>query len=248
MIARTSAILSLLLIPGVVAAGTCEKLPDKLPVAEKRNLEDDAEYWGVYCEGEPEWTFANEEFPPRKGKVLRCSLTGGKPYSNAHFYRDLPGDPGAGKFEMTMSFLYRPESTFNNEGGPSRLQGLEFTMNKWYGGWRWEWALQWQNVGEGAPQWRYWDPHQAQSWVPLGIKGSLAGNQWHALVLKGRIQKNQVLFESFVIDGVAHSLNLEIPPASVPNDHDRLAVAVQLDGNAAQAPFDLFIDEVDLKH
>lgn len=244
---RLAAIITVsLLTCGLRAQSACNQLPGKLPVSASRDLEEDEEFWGVYCEGSPEWSFGEAEAPERKGKALRCSITGGEPYSNAHFYRDLPGDAGARRFEMTIDFFYQPTSTFNNEAGPSVLQGLEFTMNKWNGGWRWEWALQWQNVGAGAPQWCYWDPHQAQKWVPLEIKGPLAGETWHTLVMKGRIKKNQVSFESFKIDGVTHALDLIIQPAAVPNDHNRLAVAVQLDGNATQAPFDLFIDDLEL--
>ena len=73
-------------------------------------------------------------------------------------------------------------------------------MNAWEQGQRYEWALQWQNVGNGAPQWRFWDPHQSEQWVGSGISDTVAGNQWHALTLEGEIQGGQVYYQNFTID------------------------------------------------
>src|SRR5205085_48888 len=104
------------------------------------------------------------------------------------------------------------QTTFNNQGGPSVIQGLEFTMNKWFQSKRWEFAVQWENVeqvaGDGAPQWRYWDANQpaANRWVPFtpGIPQTFTANAWHHLALQGRIINNQVHYQKFQVDNQIH--------------------------------------------
>jgi hypothetical protein len=94
------------------------------------------------------------------GSSLRCAITSGYAYSNLHCYRNLDPDSSSNTFMMSLAFYYRPRSTFNNSGGSSIVQALEFTMSKWVqvlgnSGKRYEWAVQWKNVGTGAPKWRY---------------------------------------------------------------------------------------------
>jgi hypothetical protein len=61
----------------------------------------------------------------------------------------LTGNPQA--FVVRLSFWYSPPSTFNNTGQASVVQGIEFSFSKWQAETRYELALQWQNVGTGAP-------------------------------------------------------------------------------------------------
>ena len=46
-----------------------------------------------------------------------------------------------------------------------------------------------ENVVDGAPQWRYWDPNLPlqDRWVGLNISNELEGNQWHQLALEGEL-------------------------------------------------------------
>ena len=37
---------------------------------------------------------------------------------------------------------------------------------------------------------------------------------------------------------------MTIPPIAEPGEPDRLAIAIQLDGNFAESPYDVFIDQV----
>ena len=220
------------------------------------NLDDDASKWGVFTEvptpgtPPPTWQLNNVPSPSQDGSSLRCALTGGNPYSNVHCYRNLPADPASNLFRLSMSFYYQPGSTFNNVGGPSVVQALEFTMNKWHQSLRYEWALQWDNVDPGAPKWRYWGratPAGPLDWFDLGITGSLAGQQWHTLELEGEILAGNVHYKRFIIDGQEHSLNISVSPAST-NELDKLAVAIQLDGNSTETPYEVFLDQVTFKH
>jgi hypothetical protein len=119
-------------------------------------------------------------------------------------------------------------------------------MNTWIAGLRYEWALQWENVGIGGPQWRYWDANVAGGWVSFDppIPQCLAGEQWHELEVTGNISNGLVHYQGFSIDGVTYSLNLSVSPASEPETPDKMAVAVQADGNSTETSYDLFIDGV----
>jgi hypothetical protein len=223
----------------------CDQGPPSPPTQDVQDLDDDPAAWGVYCEGQPTWIKESAAAPSVDGKSLRCSITGGDPYSNVHCYANMLPEPTATAFTLTLSFWFSPTTTFNNQGAPSVVQALEFTMNKWHQSKRYEFALQWQNVGSGAPQWRYWDPHQPEPWVSLGITDTLAGEQWHSLTLEGDITDDQVHYQRFAIDQRSYTLDITASPGTETGEADRLAVAIQLDGNAVEAPYDVFIDQVD---
>lgn len=213
------------------------------PYTQTADLDDDASAWGIYTEISPTWILTNMLMPSLDGKSLRCSITGGAPYSNVHCYRNLPPEPLAAKFTFALSFWYSPTTTFNNQNAPSIVQALEFTMNKWHQFKRYEFALQWQNVGADAPQWRYWASSQ---WMNLGITDTLESNQWHILVLEGEIIDEQIHYQKFKIDQRDHLISMFVSPADVPGEADRIAVAIQLDGNFEEAPYDMFVDQVSL--
>ncbi len=231
-------------------ADVCSQIAANAPSAAEENLDHNAADWGVYCELTPTWAISNVATPSLDGKSLRLSLTGGAAYSNAHFYRTLLPEAAA-EFSLSLFFWFTPTTSYNNPPGQeSSMQALEFTMNQWQGGKRYEWALQWQNVGDDAPQWRYWDPHRppAERWVTLGIADALEGERWHPLTLEGAVVNGQVYYRKFSIDGHEYPLNLMLAPADAPLEADRLAVAVQLNGTAAQHAYQVFIDRVNFTH
>jgi hypothetical protein len=212
------------------------------------DLDEDLSQWDIYEEGSPLSGISNVANPSLDGRSLRCAILGGVPYSNVHCYRNLPLDSTSDLFSLSLSFQYQPASSFNNTGVPSVVQGLEFTMNKWENGSRYEWALQWQNVGTGAPKWRYWNPAHPDpdDWVDVGVSGSVSGMTWHTLVLDGEILNGQIYYRRFTLDGTTFPLNKMAAPVSEPGEPDKLAVAVQLDGNSTETPYELFIDDVTL--
>lgn len=223
--------------------GACDQGPFNLPGTRRYDLDEVAGDWGAFCEGTPTWIITNVTTPTLDTQSLRCSITGGNPYSNVHCYRVFLADPYVTVFTLSLSFYFTPTTTFNTI--TSTVQALEFTMNKWHQSQRYEFALQWQNVGTGAPQWRYWDPNQpTEKWVSTGITGTLAGEQWHTFVMEGEIIGGQVYYRKFIIDAQEHLLGITVSPFPAPSEPDRLAIAVQLDGNSEEKPYDVFIDKV----
>lgn len=221
------------------------------PNSAQENLDHTKDDWGVYCENAPTWRMRNVPSPSVDGEALECAITGGEEYSNVHCYRNLLSEPDAALFTLDMLFWFSGTSCNNSEGVNSVVQALEFTMNKWYQGKRYEFAVQWQNVGPGAPQWRYWDPSKPddQRWVAFDppIRQCLQGgdSKQHSFRMEGAIVNEQVELHSFTIDGTTHNVNLTIPPIVDAGAPDLLAVAVQVDGNSQQKPYSLFVDRVD---
>ena len=199
---------------------------------------------GRLLRGRAGWVTENAAVPSLDGRSLRGGLTGGAAYSNVHFYRHLLSEPAASKFTLDLSFYFTPTTTFNNQGSPSVVQALEFSMSKWYQSRRYEFAVQWQNVGSGAPQWRYWTRTVPIRWVSLGIADTLEGQEWHSLVLEGEIVGGKVHYRAVTIDGQPHAMDMTVEPVSAPGEPDRLAVAFQLDGNYTETPYDVYVDEV----
>jgi hypothetical protein len=236
---------------GILATGASSTACDEGPInpasSKVCDLDENAQDWGVYCEGTPTWEKETIATPSLDGQSLRCALTGGQPYSNAHCYRSLLPDPAASTFTLTLSFYISPTTTCNNQPTPSTVQAIEFTVSKWHQSYRYEYALQWQNVGDGTPQWRYWDPDAAPDpWVAFSppITQCLGGETWHTLTLGGEIANGYAHYTGFTVDGIRHSRAPTAAPAYTPGEPDRLAVAIQLDGNADQSPYDVIIDQV----
>jgi len=235
--------------PIVITATQPPIQPTSTPPPFAENLDIYAQDWKIFTEGAPIAEVKGAPNPSLDGESLQCSIKGGEPYSNVHCYLNLPPEPDVSYFTLSMAFLFTPVTTCNNQGGTvSTVQALEFTMNNWTNARRYEFALQWQNVGDGAPQWRYWDPHQVEGrrWKPIDSKITqcLEGDKWHTLQLEGSTNGIEVHYKSFTIDNQTYDLNYSTARVNTPGEVDRLAIAVQLDGNAYQTPYDVFIDKV----
>ncbi|MDD5644508.1 MAG: hypothetical protein PHO00_03570 [bacterium] len=208
------------------------------------NLEEYGSSWFTFCKGSPIWSIENVKNPSVDGESLKLSLLGGSPYANVHFFVDLLPEPESMEFALSLYFMFRPKTTFNNENFPSVIQALEFSMSKWDSAKRYEIALQWQNVGEGAPQWRYWDPHEPDPWVALGIYQTLEAKKWYYFKMEGSIVNGKVFYKEFTVDRKRHLLGIFVQSDPMFEEPDHLAVAVQLDANFECAPYNVFIDRV----
>jgi hypothetical protein len=206
-----------------------------LLVSSATNLDDDASQWGIFYDGGSAIaTVTNVAKPSVDGNALEASLLSGQPYVGIHVYRNLPPADTATIFELSFSFRF-PNTT------PIHIQALEFTMNIWVNNQRWEWALQWENIGDGSPPpWRLWT---GSAWQSIDVTQQLSINTWHKLHLKGNISHGRVHYISFSSDSTSVSLGQTFPPISNPGN--KLAVAVQLDGDSHEDPYQVYIDRVD---
>ncbi|MGH9156460.1 MAG: hypothetical protein ACRD1K_11645, partial [Acidimicrobiales bacterium] len=208
---------------------------------------------------------------PPAGTGLQLALRDGPGYSNVLYRRKLTDHPAAARatsFELDLWFLYRPTTTFNNQGGLSRVQAIEFAATFWRheadGRLRnYDLELQLLNVrgspGEG-PVWKLWG---AGEWVlPPGgeIPARPSANEWHRLQLRGQIDQNVPgipggfarRYVSFAVDGREYPLDVAFEPAyPTPQVEEVANVNIQLDGpdrNAQAGGYEVLLDRVDLRY
>jgi hypothetical protein len=205
-----------------------------------RNLEDDASQWGIFYDGGSATAkLDNITSPGVDGTALKISLVSGQPYTGIHAYRNLNSADTATSFEMNLSF---------HLSSATPIQALEFTMSTWVNNQRWEWALQWEHIGDGTqeqgnpPTWRVWT---GKSWQNIGVRQQLSTNTWHHLHLEGDISSGQVHYIRFSCDDTSANLGQIFAPVSNPGN--KLAVAVQLDGNNHEDSYQVYIDQVDFQ-
>lgn len=259
-------IMVLLALLGATPAAQAAPAPDPCsqagigaPTAQISDLDDNADSWGVFCEPSPStgwasWAKQNVAVPSLDGRALECGLTGGAPYANIHCYRNLAPAPSATIITFTLAFQFLPGPTCADTG-TACVQALEFSASKWQAQQRYEWAVQWQNVGGPCPRWRYWDPSYPEGWLPLAppLPQTLRAGQWYHLALVGAIEAGRARYVWFELHehGAPPQLyafeQLSAPSHPAADFPDLLAAAVQLDGNSQQKPYRLVIDQVALQ-
>ena len=211
------------------------------PFTDLDNAADQWEMWidppGRYAE----WELGGVSNPSVDGRAVRMGLLGGDASTGLHAYRSLPAVPSARTFQMSLKFRYASSA--------NAIQAIEFSLSKWQNNKRWEWAVQWQNVQDGSseqgePQsWRLWD---GDSWINTGAAQQLAPDRWHTFTLTGEIDRNgQVRYSSIVCNGVTTRLGQTYAPTG--GEYEAVTVAVQLDGDEAMNPQQLFLDKVQVE-
>ena len=236
-----SVFLALAFIPLTAQAAVSIASKTTIPTASANGLEDDATQWGIFQDqGSGTGKVMNVSQPSHDSdKSLELSLLSGSPYVGLHFYRNLASADTATTFQVNFKF-YFPTVT--------PIQALEFTENKWVNNVRYEWALQWDRIGNGGPcpggntpQWRIWDGSSG-CWRSINVSQNLQAGAWHSLQINGNIVNGQVHYTSFQSDSLFKSLGESFNPVS--ETGDKLAVAVQLDSDSVPDPYNVFIDQV----
>lgn len=227
----------------------------------KENLEEHAKLWEIYEENNPQGEKPACD-PPflsmlagANANVL-CLTRGGARYTNCHFYANLPPTE-AKNFTFSLKFFIENLRSCNNAQGIISIpQALEFTISSWTGTERYEWAVQWENVGDGSqwqgdpPAWRIWTHQTIDSnypdWLPIINAGNkcLSEDEWHTLRLEGRIAAGKVVYESFTVDNNFWDLSAYSYKAVVDKTPKRVAVAVQLNGNGLGERYTIYVDQV----
>ncbi len=241
-------------LPSQVAASRCAvQLDDAGPAA-----------WPVWVDppGQPASAVAAVEAvtaPGRGGAALRIGLlSGADAYTGAHAYYTHQLPAGAQAFALSFDYLLPPTS-LNNREHPSIAQAFEISLSLWKKSdkagvfYRYEWGLQYQIVGNTAPDWRLWN---GTDWVTTGIQQELVGgdDRWHTVLIEGYVGADRdgnghgddLRYVAMRSDDLAIPLGIDLPLQEVQVDasQDYATVAVQLDGNFQQDPYAVTIDNV----
>ena len=169
--------------------------------------------------------------PSEDGEALKIDYqSGNPPFMGVYAYHDFGSDDAATRYQINYDFYFPDKAP---------VQALEFPMNNYIQNKRYQWAMQWENIGAGAPQWRIWN---GSNWQPIGISdNNINAGTWYTLTIDGDIVNGQVHYMDFIIHGTTHSLTqYSFSPTS--ETGDGLVAAVQLDGDSNADPYQAYID------
>ncbi len=216
---------------GAAPAFACNAGPTAAPTAAVSNLEEDATQWGTWCGGSAPTVAVSAS---AQQLLIDFQHSGGAATEFTHVYRNLLPDLTADTFKMTLDFNYQPKA------GVARAEAVQFSMNSWRNGLRYEWAVEWLAVGS-SNTWRFWDGHR---FVDLGVSRDLTPGAWHRIELAGTITTGgNVLYKSFRVDGHTTQVRLQAAPIPYPEWPDQLAVATTMVGPSSSS-FQMYLDNV----
>lgn len=123
---------------------------------------------------------------------------------------------------------------------PAISQALEFDINQFVNGQSFIWGHECRIAG--GNEWDIWDD-PTQHWLPTGIACNPIANAWNHLTLQvERTSDNQLLFKSITLNGETSNINIYEQPTST--SWYGITVNYQQDGNYAQAPYSVWLDNL----
>jgi len=167
--------------------------------------------------------------PSEDGDALKIDYQSGNPsYMGIYAYRKWAADHSATRFQINYDFYFPNKAP---------IQALEFPMNDYINNVRYQWAMQYEIKATGGT-WRIWT---GTSWQGIGIAQTLNAGTWYTLTIDGDLVSSQVHYLDFIVNGSSHSLTgYSFNPTSGAGDF--LVAAMQLDGDSAADPFQVYYD------
>lgn len=175
----------------------------------------------------------NQSSPSLSGASAKFTMGGPTPYSNELYTKFLGGGSVPSKFTYDLEFMVDQ---------PDRPQALEFDVNQTFGGQRWVFGSECNFKGDGM--WDVWDG--VKGWQPTTAPCTpVAANTWVHLVWQLERVGNQVHYISLTVGDQTYPLDLYYSnqPTWTMEDID---VAFQMDGDYAQEPYNVWLDNVTL--
>jgi hypothetical protein len=173
--------------------------------------------------------------PSLDGSSSKFSIGGNKGYSNALWWKSVSGGLSASHFLYDVSFYI---------DHPEVSEALEFDVNQSFDNKRWVWGSECNF--KDSHHWDIWDPKNF-IWVPTSLPCPVfSANTWHHITWQLERVNNQVHYVSLTVDG--NTMPVDIYKDLQPNFNGTdINVAFQLDGDSAQHPYNVWLDEVTLK-
>ena len=172
--------------------------------------------------------------PSLDGSAAKFSLGGAHPYSNELYWTPLGGGNSVSHFSYDLWFY------IDNGDAP---QSLEFDINQAFGGTRWTWGTQCDF--DQTHQWDIWDPLHGV-WMPTSVPcDHFPSNTWIHLIWNVERVGDQVHYISVSVADQTYTVDTYY--TAQPNWYqEEIDVAFQMDGNYAQQPYNVWLDEVNL--
>jgi hypothetical protein len=121
-------------------------------------------------------------------------------------------------------------------------QAVEFDINQFFGSQGFIWGHECRIAG--GHEWDIWNNVSAQ-WTPTGVACNPVDNSWNHLTIQvQRTSNNQLLYQSITLNGVTSAINQSYDPGPAPASWWGVTVNYQMDGNNAQSPYTVYLDEL----
>ena len=175
----------------------------------------------------------NQSSPAMDGKSAKFSMGGPTAYSNMLYFNAVAGGDSVSHFIYDLYFYI---------DNPTASQALEFDINQTFGGNRWVWGS--ECSFDASKKWDIWD--DINGWKPTTIDCKpFPANTWIHLVWNVERVGNQVHYISLTVGDQTYNVDTYYP-----NQPDwtleEIDVAFQMDGNYAQQPYNVWLDQVKL--
>ncbi len=176
----------------------------------------------------------DQSTPSLDGSAAKFSLAGKQPYSNELYWTPLGGGDSVSHFSYDLWFY------IDNGDAP---QSMEFDVNQAFGGTRWTWGTQCDF--DQAHHWDIWDPLHGV-WMPTSVAcNHFPSNTWIHLVWSLERVGDQVHYISVSVADQTYAVDTYY--TAQPNWYqEEIDIAFQMDGNYAQQPYNVWLDEVNL--
>ena len=176
----------------------------------------------------------NQSTPSLDGSAAKFSLGGKQPYSNELYWTPLGGGDSVSHFSYDLWFY------IDNGDAP---QSMEFDVNQAFGGTRWTWGTQCDF--DQTHHWDIWDPLHGL-WMPTSVPcNHFPSNTWIHLVWNLERVGDQVHYISVSVSDQTYTVDTYY--TAQPNWYqEEIDIAFQMDGNYAQQPYNVWLDEVNL--
>lgn len=191
------------------------------------------------CAGEPgtDAIYSMEQgisSPSLTGSAIKFSITGGTPWADALWWKQVGGD------DTKTHFVYEMQFYLDN---PDAAQALEFNVNQNAGGWRYEYATQCDI--RGSHLWRVWN-HTTMHWTPTTAPcPNMVAKQWNKLVWEfERTSDHKVKFITVTLNGQRAEINMACDAFTAAGSG--IDVAFQMDSDGGPTPWSVWVDEIKL--
>lgn len=177
--------------------------------------------------------------PSLSGSSAQFTMGGPTAYTNELYTQSLGGG------DSPTHFVYDFYVMVDNPNAP---QALEFDVNQTIGDTRWTWGTECNFNGNypGIGEWDVWNGAPDTGWVKTTAPcPPLPANQWNHIVWTFERVGQQVHYISLQVNDTTYPLNLYY--SDQPNwSMGQINVAFQMDGNANQTPYNIWLDNVNL--
>ncbi|HLJ85251.1 MAG TPA: hypothetical protein VKZ53_00420 [Candidatus Angelobacter sp.] len=173
--------------------------------------------------------------PSLSGKSMQFSLAGRTPYADAIWWKQLGPSNSATHFQYDLDFYVT---------APQYAQALEFDVNQSIGSRKFIFGTQCNIQGGGV--WDVWDT-AGSAWRHTAVPCSApTASEWHHLTWEFYRDDVKTYFVAVTLDGVKQEVNVSYNSMAV--NAQEVNVAFQMDGDSAQHPYDVWLDNVTLSY